>query len=79
MLDLLHKSGHITELEMLKLRRASNLNEATDEELAEEILRRMKRGATALDELSPFDTMSNFSKAAENDNQEDYDEGDMTP
>lgn len=64
MLDLLCKSGHITEIEMLKLRRAANLSTATDEEITDEVMRRMKRGATYYDEHSPFDVQDDFDLAA---------------
>lgn len=64
MLKLFKIAGKITPLEEKRLRSTGAISYLSDEDLADEILRRMKRGATYYDEHSPFETHDSFDLAA---------------
>ncbi|MEX3610033.1 hypothetical protein VVR12_03155 [Rothia sp. LK2588] len=77
MLELFRRSGHLTNEEVQRLQASGVLHNASEQELADEILRRMQRGATYFDEHSPFEAPEGYALAADTDDQDDYDEGDM--
>lgn len=79
MLELFRRSGHLTNEEVQRLQASGVLHNASEQELADEILRRMQGGATYFDEHSPFEENNDYALAAEPDDQLDLDEGDMIP